>query len=351
MHWIDEAPGRFVHLHGQAYRYFSGTAYLGMAHNKHFRELLREGIVRYGPNFGGSRLGNIRFTVFGEAEDWLANRIGAEAALLVSSGTLAGQFVAKYLKTHSSLYFAPMAHPALWETGHYFEGSFDAWVGFILEEVGKGEKPMALFSNSVDALFARKFRFGWLEELPAHRAITLVVDDSHGLGICGEKGRSAWAEIKLPEQVELVVVSSLGKAMGISGGAILGSKKMMEAIWHTPFFGGASPAAPAHLYAMMHAGSLYDAALAKLRGNVRRLAKQTAGLGLFHSFEDYPVFYTAEPSLAPWLEARKCLASQFSYPTSEDEPVTRVVLSALHEKEDIDYLADAIRSFAKEKNL
>lgn len=346
---LDALPGRSISLGGREFLYFSGTSYLGMSRNEAFQELLREGLARYGANFGGSRLGNIRFAVFEEAEDWLARFAGAPAALTASSGSLAGRLLVEHLRGKAAFYFAPGTHPALWGEGSHYQGPFEEWVEHILDEAAKKDGPMALFANSVDPLLVRKNPFGWLRRLPENRHITVVIDDSHGFGVCGAGGAGIWRELAAPQNVEISVASSLGKAMGIPAGLILGSRELVEQIWHSPFFGGASPAPPAFLYAMLKAVPLYRAAHQKLLASIRRFEKRTGPLALLHSFGDYPAFYTPEAPLAPWLEGKGCLISQFSYPTPADEPVTRIVLSALHEEQDIDYLAGAIQEYSTYK--
>lgn len=343
---LEAMPGRSIHIGGREFLYFSGTSYLGMSRNETFRNLIKEGLSRYGANFGGSRLGNIRFAVFEEAEAWLAAFAGAPAALVVSSGSLAGRLLVEHFRGKAAFHFAPGTHPALWGEGEYFEGHYEDWVEHMLFSAGKGQEPLAIFANAVDPLLVRKNAFGWLEHLPANRPITVVVDDSHGFGVCGAGGSGTWRELKAPEHVELAVISSLGKAMGIPGGLILGRRPLIDALWHSPFFGGASPPPPAFLFAMLAAKRLYQEAYRRLMGNIRRFEQRTRRLDLLHSFGNYPAFCTPEARLAPWLREKGCLISQFAYPTPEDEPVTRVVLSALHEEQDIDYLAGAVEAYS-----
>ena len=269
---LEALPGRSIDIDGTPFLYFSGTSYLGMSRNEIFQELLREGLARYGANFGGSRLGNIRFAVFEEAEIWLAGFAGAEAGLTVSSGTLAGRLLVEHFRGKASLYFAPGTHPALWGEGNYFQGTFESWVGYIMQEAARGQGPMVLFANSVDPLLVRKNAFEWLQQFPPGRPATVVVDDSHGFGVCGANGSGVWKELEAPDNVEAVVISSLGKAMGIPGGLILSSRAWIQQIWHSPFFGGASPAPPAFLYAMLKAA----AANGWIDGDVVALEQLTA---------------------------------------------------------------------------
>jgi 8-amino-7-oxononanoate synthase len=343
----DIIPGRTACLNGRSYRYFSGTSYLGMAQYEPYKAAVAEGVQRLGANFGGSRLGNIRFPIYEEAEAWLAHFAGAEAALTVSSGTAAGQVVLRSLEGGGAMHFAPGTHPALWGAGQHYEGRFEDWAAQALRVCQQATGPVVLLSNAVDSMFARAYTFEWLKEIPAQAEVILVLDDSHSLGICGPGGGGAYRFVQPPPQVELIVISSLGKALGVPGGVILGRQTRIAQLWSSPAFGGASPIPPAYLYGMLQLREHYPQALDKLRSNIRHFQSAVQPTGLFQSLEDYPVFYTSEQRLGPWLEERGCLLSQFPYPTPADEPATRIVLNALHETEDLDYLAAQILDFAQ----
>ncbi|MGV3588073.1 MAG: hypothetical protein ACO1OF_13795 [Adhaeribacter sp.] len=109
-----ELPGRTLTANGREYLYFSGTSYLGMSRNQKFQALLQEGFRQYGLNYSSSRLSNVQLAVFAETENYLATYTGAEAALTISSGLLAGQLVVQALAGSGTFIYAPRTHPALW---------------------------------------------------------------------------------------------------------------------------------------------------------------------------------------------------------------------------------------------
>lgn len=347
MFTTDYLPGRIAQLNGENWLYFSGTSYLGMVQNNDFQNLICENIQQYGANFGGSRLSNLRFKIYEEAEQYLANWTGAEAALTVSSGSLAGQLAVKVLQNWGKFYFAPGVHPALFEEGDYSESSFEQWAEYILNEAQQG-KPMVLFSNTLDPLRAKSFDFNWLFQIPKETPLTLVLDDSHGLGVTGINGAGAFSTLQTPENVELIAVASLGKALAIPGGVILGSKNLIQNIWQSPYFGGASPVIPAYLAAFLDAGYLYHDARQRLFSNIQAFHDAVKTPGLFENFTDYPVFYTKINNLAEYLQTHKILISSFPYPTPQDERITRVVLNAAHTNADIDHLVNFIKTFTNE---
>ena len=63
---------------------------------------------------------------------------------------------------------------------------------------------------------------------------------------------------------------------------------------------------------------------------------------VLRSVPEYPVHFSTIKTLSNHLLLHQMYVSHFPYPTSLDEPVTRIVLSALHLPEDIERLASAI---------
>ena len=133
MHQLEQIPGRTAEIQGQPFLYFSGTAYLGMGHLPEFQHFVQTGMEKYGLNFGGSRLSNVRFDIFEKAESFLAQVGQSEAALTVSSGTVAGQLVAKYFEREASLHYAPESHPAIRNPLGVTYPTRKSWVASVLE--------------------------------------------------------------------------------------------------------------------------------------------------------------------------------------------------------------------------
>jgi 7-keto-8-aminopelargonate synthetase-like enzyme len=348
--YADHLPGRTVRLDGTEYRYFSGTSYLGMARNEAFMDLLRAGMDRYGANYASSRGGNLQLAVYDEAEDSLARFTGAPAALTVSSGMLAGQLVAKALPKDALLLYGPRTHPALWRRpGDNYQAAWQPWADALPARVAQAPEPeVVILTNALDPLQGEPYDFGWMERLPAGRPVTLVVDDSHGLGVTGRNGSGIFRQLQAFPHVRPVVIASLGKALGLPGGVVLGDEALRDAIRRMAYFGGASPVPPAYLHAFLRAGSLYDEARQRLSANIRHFTRLAAPTGLFRYQPDYPVFYTPANALCDFLREKHILISSFPYPTPDSPHLTRVILSSLHTGADIAYLGECIAAFRTE---
>jgi 8-amino-7-oxononanoate synthase len=347
----EELPGRTLRLNGEEHLYFSGTSYLGIARDPRFRQLLEEGMDRYGTNYSSSRLSNLQIRVYEEAESQLARYTGAGAALTMSAGYLTCQMVVRQLEGSGRFLYAPGTHPALWlQPEGYADEAYEKWVKRVRQEVAEGpDEHLILVSNSLDPLYARRFDFDWVAGLPKNKQLTLLVDDSHGFGITGPEGAGIYPALHAMLQhlphVRLVVVTSFGKALGIPGGIILSNEQLIQRLKESPFFGGASPIIPAYLHAYLHARPLFAEAREKLGINVRLFTEQLAQPARFSSFNDYPVFYTPHAALGSYLLSHRVLISSFPYPTPSDPIITRVVLNSLHTAEDISRLTRLINQF------
>ena len=111
---VEQFPDRTIVVEGKEYLYFGGTSYLGMATHPEYQNLLCNSIRIWGTAYGSSRNSNIKLSIYQKAEALFAKNSGAEAALMVSSGTLAGRLVIDYLsKSNQQFFHYPKTHPAI----------------------------------------------------------------------------------------------------------------------------------------------------------------------------------------------------------------------------------------------
>lgn len=344
---LDHLPGRAFRQDGAEWLYFSGTAYLGIPHLPVFQEALLEGFQKYGTNFGGSRSSNLQLRVFEEAEVQLAEWVGLEAALTLSSGSMACQALLNYLSGEwpGLFYMAPNVHPALQSEGAIWSRSTDfrVWTEEIINmDVANYPDPITLFLSSVDPLFCKEIPFGWLKSLPSHRKYRLVIDDSHGLGLFGPLGQGVKALLPNEANLEHVIVGSLGKALGLPGGVIIGSKKLIEGVKRSSFFSGASPMVPAYLYSWMKTRQLVEEQREQLASNIHFLEEHWPEEIPVHHQPGYPVFGLLIDGLGTKLFEKRILISSFSYPDPHDQIIERIVVNSLHTRGDLGQLIAAM---------
>ena len=331
-----------------------------MGHDETFRSYLLKGFQLYGNHFGSSRSNSLRLAIYEETERQLASWIGSKSALMVSSGMWAGQLVMKTIEdliartgnpANIHYHYAPKVHPALWGN-HYSksDSSWSEWAHLTVQKVNESLADTAhiICTDGVGSPMVEAFDFSIFANLPGNRSnIWIIVDESHTLGVCGKQASGFYRSIENLRLANVIAVSSLNKALGIPGGLICCDEVTRDWISRSPWFAGASPPAPAYIYALkkLLETGYYEEANAMLAANINYFHKRLTASNLFHSFPAYPVLCSKNPALFETLLTHGIMASCFSYPGPNDPPVTRLAISALHQKEDLDRLAEVCNNY------
>ncbi|SEI90313.1 7-keto-8-aminopelargonate synthetase [Dyadobacter sp. SG02] len=356
----SKLPGRTVETtDGREFLWFSGTDYLGMGHNEDLRRYTRLSTETFGNHYGSSRNNSLRLDIYEKAEAQLADFLQTPAATIVSSGMWAGQLLMKEVETivqqnpdiTSIIYHnAPGVHPALW--GHAFhrtKGEWSDWAMQTVRKINAAEMDTAhiICTDAVGSPMVRAFDFTLFNTIQNPANAWLIIDESHSLGVLGPDGKGVSAQLSENTLVQTVFVSSLNKALGIPAGAIWGAKSVIDTIRNSPWYAGASPPAPAYAYALkkLLEENTYAKQLSLLLDNVAWFGQQLGDIMLFESIADYPVFCSYNAALFDHLLQNGIMASCFPYPSPADAPVTRIAISSLHQKEDLDRLAEVCKRF------
>jgi 8-amino-7-oxononanoate synthase len=352
MFQIQKIPSRTVQTEKGKYFWFGGTSYLGMPHNTHFQELVKFGLENYGANWGSSRNNPLRLSIYEKAENFLANFGKAPSALTVSSGMLAGQMVLKYLESkfpNALIIYTPRVHPALWGSNYVQNPiSFNEFIEKINSQIIEYQSDtITIVADSVSSPHFEKYDFNWVQNLPKNKQINLVIDDSHSLGLMNENGEGVYSTIKHNDNVNLVVVASLNKALGVPAGVIFGKKELRNEISQTAFFSGCSPMSPAFGYACANGEEIYKNALFELRKNIKYFKSSLEKSIEVGNLEGHPAFCFEKEGLHEYLKKKNILIPSFGYPNPSDKPITRLIISSLHSKEDLNLLSNCVNEFYK----
>ena len=343
---LDKFPGRQFTHDDKEYLYFGGTAYLGMQTHSEFLNLLIKNIGKYGSNYGSSRLSNVSIDVYEEAEEKLSRWVGAEAAITLSSGYLSGQLIANYFTSDQfRLFYGPNTHSALLLKGQKPFQDFKS-LAFSLSEHLKNNPnsiPVILI-DTIDLPVSNYPEFEELKKLPISRCI-LVADDSHGIGLVGPKGRGSYQALSALKPKELILCSSLGKAIGIPAGMVVGNIQTISKLKETSLFAGASPPPAAYLATLIEAFPIYEAQLMRLLELIDYFIESLKRPESFNYLENYPVFVYADRELGEFLFKNGICTTNFNYPAEQNSWQSRIVLSAAHKKEDIRKLAKTLNKF------
>ncbi len=186
--------------------------------------------------------------------------------------------------------------------------------------------------------------------------VLVVADDSHGVGAFGKTGRGV-EEYSGSEPVDLLV-ATLGKALGINGGYVVGSDVIIEFLREkSPFYIYSNPITPAEAAAALKSLEILDSPrgrelLDHLRKMTARFEQGLVRLGYETIPGEHPVVplmvrHTAKTSaLVKHLFDNGVLATGLNFPVvpKGDEEI-RFQVNSDHTPGDIDAVLDVLKSF------
>ena len=332
---VNQFPDRIIEIENKEYLYFGGTAYLGLPTHPEFQKLLIKNILQWGTAYGSSRSANIQMTAYENGERFLANFIKTEAALTLSSGMLAGKLVIETLTPETDCFFHfPDTHTAI-----KAQNSLPFFIGekinprLLDSEIEK----ITVLTDSVPSFHVQPIDLSILNLIPTNKEITLVIDESHSLGILGMNGCGIFSTINLPNIKRKIMVSSLGKAFGLTGGVIASDSEFINQLTTHDTFVSSAGMNAAFVQTMADAETIYLQKHLKLKDNLNyintHLIKNKAVL--FNP--EYPLIYPEIEGINEVLAANKIIVTNFKYATGTKD-LNRIVITANHKKEDLDII-------------
>ena len=334
MFTLDQSAGRTAIINDQEYLFFSGYSYLGMSQVPEFIELIKEGMDKYGVLFPSSRISNTRLSIFEEMEIFLSQLTSQEETVIYSSGFLAGRAVSGLLvNLEANCFAAPGTHPAIKTTAQQLN---EDWQQHFIELTKINNAEIVLLTDSVNPLTATINDFSFLTNIPADKKITCVIDDSHGIGLLGEKGEGISALLPKLLNVEYVLTYSLSKAFHINGGAISCSKRFAALLRQSFFYTGSTSVSPSLCYALINGQNLYSNQRKKLKQNITAFKKLLSKIQHISFHPELPIFILPEELDQEYFTPHNIIISSFPYPNPGGRKINRIVLNALHTKEDLE---------------
>jgi len=334
---VNEFPDRKILIDGVEYLYFGGTNYLGITTNVDFQNILFESIKKWGTSYGSSRNSNIKLSIYETAEKLLAKNIGTEATLTVSSGMLAGKLVVEHLsKTTDAMFHFPDAHPALMNppslpllvNGELNSKIFD-----------NDTSKITILTDAIPSQYVEPIDLRLLLTIPKETKINLVIDESNSLGIIGNE----WQKTLEKENINIIKVASLGKAVGISGGVIAGNSAFISKIRNLDCFIGAAGMNPAFLETYINAQEVYQSQQQKLQQNLHYINTHFTNRKLFTFDAAYPIIYFEEESVSKKLLKNRIITTSFKY-TNASGKLNRIVITSNHTTQDLEQLLTQLNS-------
>jgi 7-keto-8-aminopelargonate synthetase-like enzyme len=363
---VDEVDAhRGMLVNGHWVINFGSDSFLGLDQDPRVQEAVVRGVKRWGTHNGASRAFScVRSN--DEAEERIATWLGTEAALIYPSVTLANMGAIPGLVARQDLLVVDEhAHNSMHEGAKIAKANGTPLATFShcdpidLQRVFTEAGDYRVAVVAIDGVYSMTGALpplAALNDLCMKNRAVLYVDDAHGTGVLGQKGRGTVLEA-LGSYDNTLVVGSLSKGFSCMG-AFIGCpapfKRLLKIRSNTYIFGG--PVVPAYLDAICVVCDIlmsgeYELLKRRLQTNVERLTSGARRLGLTVLGGETPIISILVGDEADTLNAGHFLFEKGYYVQSVTFPavpyhggVLRIQVNANHGTAAIDGLLDALKA-------
>lgn len=236
---IESFQGPMVWMGGRQVVCLCSNNYLGLASEPELIETARQALDRRGLGAGASRLVSGDMTPHRKFEERAAAFLDAEAALMMGSGYLANVGAIDALTGRGDVIFSDkLNHASLIdgcrlsraETRVFPHLDYDT-LDRMLREAPRETRKL-IVTDSVFSMDGDLADLPLLVELKRTHGAQLYLDEAHAIGVLGQRGAGAAERFGLTQQIE-VRMATLGKAVGVYGAFLAGSRELIDYLVNT----------------------------------------------------------------------------------------------------------------------
>ena len=358
---IQSPQGVFVKRGGRELINFSSNDYLGLASSEELMAATETAVRKWGVGSGASHLVCGHQLPHEQLQNELAEFVGAERAIVFSTGYMANLAVpSAFLSRHDLLLQDKLNHASLIDAGLLCRASSKRYrhldVDHASQLVVEAEQANVLIAT--DGVFSMNGSVAdvrALVQLCDHQRRLLLVDDAHGFGVLGARGAGVLQQCELRPIGQTMMLGTLSKAVGSFGAFVAG-----DAIWidhliqHARTFIYTTALPPAIVEASRAGLQMIQNQSwrrEKLQDNIesfRRLALESKVELMPSESAIQSVLYSTPKAAiraSEQLEEAGFLVVAIRPPTvPEGTSRLRITISAAHDPEHIESLASSLRS-------
>ena len=364
---IESPQGAWIVVDGKRVLNMCSNNYLGFANDPELREAAKKAIDEFGVGPAAVRTIAGTMSLHVELERRLAEFKGAEAAILYQSGFNAN------LGTIPTLVPSPddlivsdeLNHASIIDGVRLSKAKRVIYKHLDVEDLERQLAEHAPNARRVliitDGVFSMDGDIAPLDkivEVAEKYEAMVMVDDAHGEGVLGRGGRGIVDHFGLHGKVD-VEVGTLSKAFGVVGGYVAGPAKVVEFLKQKarPFLFSSAPT-PADVAASLAAVEILNRSeerVKKLWDNTNYFKSEMRKAGFDTGKSVTPItpimLYdekVAQEFSRMLFEDANIFAQAITYPTvPKGKARIRVMISATHTKEDLDYAIEKFTEIGK----
>ena len=233
---VEAVDGARIQIDGKVLVNFASNDYLGLAQHAALREALIRAAKQWGVGATAAHLLGGHREEHEALEEKLASWTRRKCALLFSTGYMANLGALQALLDEGDVCVQDKLNHACLIDGARVSGA--TLKRYVHADVGSAKRQLEASADSAallatDGVFSMDGDVAPLADLAAlckAQRATLMVDDAHGLGVLGDEGAGSLVEANLRQDDAPVLMATLGKALGVSGAFVAGSKALIDGL-------------------------------------------------------------------------------------------------------------------------
>ena len=223
-------------INGKKVLSFCSNDYLGLANHPDVIKAFKRAADKYGVGSGSAHLVSGHSTEHHALEEELADFMGTERALLFSTGYMANLGVVSALcDRHSEIYEDKLNHASLLDAALLSRAKRIRFPHLDMNNLeqrlsSSNVKNTFIISDGVFSMDGDLAPLDKLVGLAENNNAILMIDDAHGIGVLGKKGKGIVEHFDVDNKQVPVLVGTLGKAFGTAGAFVAGSEALIETL-------------------------------------------------------------------------------------------------------------------------
>jgi 8-amino-7-oxononanoate synthase len=357
---IEAQQSGLLQIEGQHYLNFSSNDYLGMRTDYEVMQSWCDGMVKYGMGSGASPLVTGYSAAHKALEDYLAESLGYEGVLLFNSGFSANQALCQaLLKQNTTLLADKLIHASLIEGaqsaaahGSTFKRYKHNDCEHLSDLLKRTQEDTLVATEGVFSMDGDKAPLHEIVALTEQHHAWLMLDDAHGFGVLGESGLGSVEACGVGQEQVPILMGTFGKAIGTAGAFVAASQQVIDYLVnfskHTIYSTAMPPA-----QAVATLTSIKKIRKGEVRTELQDNIAHFKGLANKAGFNMLDSDTAIQPIMlsdaANALKVSNDLkklglwVAPIRYPTvPKGRERLRITISAVHRKEDITALVDAL---------
>ncbi|OAA31733.1 2-amino-3-ketobutyrate CoA ligase [Kosmotoga arenicorallina S304] len=360
---LESPQGAWLTINGKKVLNMCSNNYLGFAYRDELKKAAIDAIEKWGVGPGAVRTIAGTMSIHSDLERELAHFKKVEATVVVQSGFNANQAVIPAITTaEDAILSDELNHASIIDGVRLSKAKRYVWKHRDAEDLevklkearANGARKLLVITDGVFSMDGDLAPLPEIVEKCEKYDALLMVDDAHGEGVLGSHGRGIVDHFGLHGRVD-IEVGTLSKAFGVVGGFVAGKKELIDYLKQKArpflFSSSLSPAETGAALAAVRILQNDGTPVEKLWENAKYFKGRMQSMGFDTGHSETPItpvmLYDAKLSstFSARLFEEGVFAQSIGYPTvPKGKARIRVMISAAHTKEDLDY---ALEKFAK----